>query len=167
LRALQLQTVRGQLQLAEQDDALVRPEDVVQERLIEPDRADGAGAVAEQQLEDLEARPAGRADAAADDLADDRRGLAGPQLGDRLEMAAVLIADGKPVEEVFDSVKTDTLEIGGAPRADTLQVLQRRLERVYCTTIASPLPTRISLIRAGSSNGSSMPIPLGFSAVRE
>ena len=39
LRVLQLQPVRRQLELAEQDDALVRTEDVVEERLVEPDGA--------------------------------------------------------------------------------------------------------------------------------
>jgi ABC-type transporter Mla subunit MlaD len=159
--------VRGQLELAEQDDALVRLEDVVEERLVEPDRAQRAGAVAQEQLEDLEPGAAGRPDAAADDLADDRRRLAGAQRRDRLEVAAILVADRESIEEVLDGVETDAFEIGGAPRADTFQVLQRRLERVYCTTIASPLPTRISLMRAGSSKGSSMPMPLGFSAERE
>ena len=167
LRALQLQAVRRQLQLAEEDDALVRLEDVVQERLVEPDGAKRPGAIAQQQLEDLEAGPSRRPDAAADDLADDGGGLAGAQRGDGLEVAAILVANRKAVEKVFDGVETDTFEIGGAPRADTFQVLQRRLKRVYCTTIASPFRTRISLIRAGSSNGSSMPMPLGFSADRE
>jgi hypothetical protein len=64
-------------------------------------------------------------------------------------------------------VQTDTLEIGGAPRTDAFEELKRRLEGVYCTTIASPFPTRISLIRAGSSKGSSMLMPEGFSVDRE
>jgi hypothetical protein len=82
-------------------------------------------------------------------------------------MTAVLVADGKTIEEIFDGVQADALEIRGAPRTDTLQILQGGLEGVYCTTIASPVPTRISLMRAGSSKGSSIPMPDGFSAVRE
>ena len=93
LRVLQLQAVRRHLELAEQDDALVRVEDVGEKRLVEPDRAQRAGRVARRALEDPEARPARRPDAAADDLADDRRRCAGLQRGNRLEAAAVFVAD--------------------------------------------------------------------------
>ena len=46
LRTLHLQAVRRELELAEQDHALVRMEDVVEERLVEPDRAQAAGLIA-------------------------------------------------------------------------------------------------------------------------
>ena len=52
LRVLQLQPVRRQLELAEEDDALMRPEDVVEKRLVEPDRA--------QRTRSDRARPARR-----------------------------------------------------------------------------------------------------------
>ena len=42
LRILHLQPVRGQLELAEEDDPLMRMKDVLQERLVEPDRAQAA-----------------------------------------------------------------------------------------------------------------------------
>ena len=122
--------MRRQLELAEEDDALMRTEDVVEERLVEPDGAERAGAVAHDQLEDLEARPARRANPAPDDFADDRRRDAGPQRGDRLERAAILVADREPIEEVFDRVQADALEIGRAPRADALEELQRRLRGI-------------------------------------
>jgi hypothetical protein len=163
LRVLQLQAVRGQLQLAEEDDALVRAEDVVQKRLVEPDRAQRTGAIADDELEDLEPRAAGRPDAAADDFTGDRRRDAGAQFGNGLEGGAILVPNRKAVEQVFDGVQADAFEIGSAARADALEILQRRLKGIYCTTIASPFPTRISLIRAGSSKGSSMLMPAGFS----
>ncbi len=61
-------------------------------------------------------------------------------------------------------MQADPLEIRRTPRTDALEILQRRLKGIYCTTIASPFPTRISLMRAGSSKGSSMLMPEGFSA---
>ncbi len=163
LRVLELQAVRRQLELAKEDDSLVRPEDVVEKRLVEPDGAERTGRVAHDQLEDLEARPARRADSAADDLADDRGRDARTKRRDRLECAAVFVADRESIEEILDGVEADALEIGGAPRADAFEELQRRLKGIYCTTIASPFPTRISLMPAGSSKGSSMLMPEGFS----
>ena len=163
LRILELQSVGGQLELAKEDDALMRTEDVVEKWLIEPDRAERAGAVADDELEDLEARTARRTNAASDDLADDRRRHARTQGGDRLERAAVLVPDRESIQEILDRVQADSLEIGSAPWADAFEELQRRLKGIYCTTIASPFPTRISLMPAGSSKGSSMLMPVGFS----
>ncbi len=142
----------------------MRPEDVVEKRLVEPDGTQRAGAIADDQLEDLETRAPRRTDAAPDDVADDRGGDTRAQRRDRLECAAIFVADRKAVEQVFDRVQAHAFEIGGAPRTDPLEVLQRRLQGIYCTTIASPFPTRISLMRAGSSKGSSMLMPEGFSA---
>ena len=84
-------------------------------------------AIAHQHLEDPEARPARRADAAADDLADDRGGDARAQRRDRLEVAAVLVADRKAVEQIFDGVQADALQVGGAARPDAFQELQRAI----------------------------------------
>ena len=83
---------------------------------------------------------------------------------DGVEGAAIFVADRKSVEQVFDRVQAHSLEVGRAPRPDALEELQRRLQGIYCTTVASPFPTRISLIAAGSSKGSSMLMPEGFSA---
>ena len=168
LRVLQLQAVRGQLELPEQDDPLVGTEHVGEKRLVEEHRAQRAGGVAHEQLEDLEPRAPRRPDAAADHVADDGGGRAGTQRGDRLEAAAILVADREAIQQVFDGLQPDPLQVGGAPRADALQELQRRVERDhYCTTVAVPVPTRISRMRAGSSNGSSMLMPDGFSGERE
>ena len=90
----------------------------------------------------LKRGPPRRPDAAADDLADDGGRLRRAQRGDGLEVAAILVANRKAVEQVFDGVETDAFEIGGAPRADAFQILQRRLKRLYCTTIASPFSRR-------------------------
>ena len=121
LRILHLQAMRRQLQLAEEDDALVRPEYVVEKWLIEPDGAQPAGLVAHHQLEDLESRPPRRTNAAADDLAEHRRRDARPQLRNRLERAAIFVADRKPVKKVFDGVQAHALEVGSAPRPDSLR----------------------------------------------
>src|SRR5262249_56218014 len=102
LRALHLEAVRRQLELAEQDDALVRTENVVEERLVEPDRAQAARLVAQEHLEDLEARPPRRPDAAAQHLSGHRRGDAAAARRDGLEVAAILVPRGKAVEQVFD-----------------------------------------------------------------
>ncbi len=72
LRARELKAVRREFELPEQDDALMRMEDVVEEGLIEPDGAERPGVVAHDHLEDLEARPARRPDAAAKHFAGDR-----------------------------------------------------------------------------------------------
>jgi hypothetical protein len=164
LRALQLQPVWRQFEFAEQNHALMRLEDVVQKRLVEPDCANRPRAIAKQQLEDLEARATGGPDAARDDFAEYRGGNAGAQRRDRLKVSAILVADRKAIQQVFDGMESDALEIGGAARANALEVLKGRLQCVYWTTNASPFPTRISLILAGSSKGSSMPMPDGFSA---
>ena len=74
LRVLHLQPVGRELELAEQNDALMRAEDVVEKWLVEPDRAKRSGGVAHQHLEDLETWTAGRAHASADHLSGDRRG---------------------------------------------------------------------------------------------
>src|SRR4029453_2235783 len=127
---LQLQTVRGQLELAVQDDALAWMKDVGEERLVEPDRTHRAGAVAEEDFEDLEARAPRRTDTAAHHFSSDGGGVSRPQRGNRLEAAAIFVANWKAVEEVLDRGKTDAQQICGAPRSDSLQVLQRRLKRI-------------------------------------
>jgi hypothetical protein len=63
--------VRRELELAEEDDTLVGPEDVVQEWLIEPDGTQAARPIAHEHLEDLETRPPRRTNAAAEDLSGD------------------------------------------------------------------------------------------------
>ena len=138
LRVLQLQAVRRQLELAEQDDALMRVEDVVEERLVEPDRAERSGRVADEHLEDLEARAARRPEAAADDLADDRRRDAGPQRRNRLEVAAVFVADGKAVEQIFDRAAGRRAAGRRRARADALQVLKCRRKVVHAALSMQP-----------------------------
>src|SRR5205823_12995584 len=124
LRTLHLQAVRRQLELPEQDDALVRAEDVVQEWLIEPDRAQAPRAIPHEHLEDLEPRPARRTHAAAQDLARDRGRYAGLQRRDGLEMSPVFIACGKPIQQILDRRQTDPLQIRRASRTYTLEILQ-------------------------------------------
>ena len=51
-----------------------------------------------------------------------------PERGDGLEGAAILVADRETIKQVFDRGEADALEIGGAPWADALQELERRVE---------------------------------------
>ena len=131
LRVLHLQTVRGELELAVEDHALMRVEDVGEERLVEEHGAQRTGAVADQHLENLEAGPARGPDAGTDDLGEHRRHHARTQRGDGPERAAVLVADGESVQQVFDGGEPDALQIGGTPWSNTFQVLKRRRERVH------------------------------------
>jgi hypothetical protein len=48
----------------------------------------------------------------------------------RLEMAAVFIANGKTVKEIFDGGEADPFKIGRAPGPDAFQVLKRVLKKV-------------------------------------
>ncbi len=111
------------------------PKDVVEKRLVEPDRAQRTRPIADDQLENLETRPARRANAAAHDFSEDRRRDAWPQFGDGVEGAAVFVADWKSVEQVFDRVQAHPLEVRRPPRPDPFEELQRRLQGIYCTTI--------------------------------
>ena len=72
---------------AEQDDALMRAEDVVQERLVEPDRAQGDPTRSRTSISKIlnRGRRVGRMPA-ADDFTDHRGGHAGLQRGDRLKV---------------------------------------------------------------------------------
>ena len=61
----------------------------------------------------------------------------GLQRRDRLKAAAIFVADGKAVQQIFDGEETGVLEIGGAARTDALEELQGRREQlgghVHCT----------------------------------
>ena len=73
--------------------------------------------------------------------------LSGLERCDGLEAAAVFVADRKPVQEIFDGVQPGVLEIGGAPRSDALQILQRRREHLVGGV--HNVKRRISLKRHG------------------
>ncbi len=171
LRIRQLQT-RGAAHFDRpvQHDRLPAHEDVLQERLIEPHDSQRSGAVVDDRFEDLEAGTAGGAKTAGEQTAGDRRGLPRFQRRDRLEVTAIFVTGRKPVKQIFDRDEAGMLEVRGTPGADAFQELQRRRKHIvggHCTIIAWPRSTWISRILAGSSNGSSRPIPDGFSRVRE
>ena len=88
----------------------------------------------DERLEDLEAGPPRRAQPAAQDASGDRRGLSRLERGDRLQAAAVFVAERKAVQQIFDGMQARARQIGRAPRADALQVLQRRGEEVVGQT---------------------------------
>jgi hypothetical protein len=49
--------------------------------------------------------------------------LAGLQRANRLQAAAILVAERKPVQQIFDREQTDPLEIGRAARPDAFEEL--------------------------------------------
>ena len=61
--------------------------------------------------------------------------LPGPQRGDRLHAAAVLVAERQPVEQIFDGDEAGALEVGGLARTDAFQELERRGERTSRRTV--------------------------------
>ena len=46
-----------------------------------------------------------------------------------MKVAAIFVADRKPVEEILDGEEADALEIGGSTRTDAFEKLQRRREQ--------------------------------------
>ncbi len=122
--------LRARFHGAEEDDAHVALEDVLQERLVHPDGENRTRAVADERLENLETRPAGGAHPAALHPAADGHLLAGFEGRDRLQMTAIFIAQRKPVEEVFDGGQADALEICRAPRSNAFQKLKWCLQVV-------------------------------------
>src|SRR5688572_21304693 len=109
-----------QLDVAKDDHRQMRLEDVRQEWLVHPGTADGAAGVAEDGVKDPETSPARRGDVRAPDRAEHRRLLPRAQRGDRLHPAAVFVAEGEPVKEIFDREETGALEVRGFARTDAL-----------------------------------------------
>ena len=148
LRIGQLQAgARTRFNRPVQDDLLPLDEDVAQERLIEPDAAHRSARVGHERFKDLEAGPSRGTQAAVENPRGDRRGLAGPERGNRLKAAPVLVPERKPVEEVFDRMEADVGELGGPTGTDALQILERRVQEGggspdpwvrHCTIIACP-----------------------------
>src|SRR5262249_17992998 len=100
-------------------------------RLIQPGDAQTTALILHQRLKDFEARAAGRPQAAVHDSPDDRGVLARLQRSNRLETTAILVTDGKAIQEIFDGREPDMCEVSGAARSDAFQELQRRRER-FC-----------------------------------
>ena len=75
-------------------------------------------------------------------------GLPLAQRRDRLQAAAIFVAQREAEEQIFDGIQPGAREVGGLAGADALQELQRRLQEVgggasigsrYCTTSARPI----------------------------
>jgi hypothetical protein len=109
----------------------VRPENVLQERLIEPDGAHRAAVIADERFEDFETWSPGGAEPAALNPSGNRDVTAGCQAGNRLEASPIFVSKGKTMKEIFDACQPDPPEIGGASRPDALQILKRRLEKIF------------------------------------
>ena len=139
LRVRELQAaVPPHLDRPKQDDVLAAGEHVVQKRLIEPRHEDRPGPIVHGRVEDLEAGPARRSQMATENPAGDRGGLSGLERDDRLQAAAIFVADRKAIQQIFDGDEARVFEIGGTTRPDALEKLQGRGEHVvvHCTTTA-------------------------------
>ena len=101
-----------------------------EERLVHPGAADGAAGVADDRVEDLEAAPARDREVRALDLAEHRRPHPRAKRCDRLHVAAVFVAERKPVEEILDGDEAGAFEVRGFPRTYALQKLKRGVEDV-------------------------------------
>ena len=155
LRRLELRAQTGPLDLAVQHDLLPDPEHLREEALVEEDGARRARGVAHLDLEDREARSTRRLDLRLDDLAGDG-GRAGPQVGDRDDVSAVLVAKREAEQQIFDGPQACRRQRRAARRPDAWQVAERGLERIgrrHCRTVTCPGSTRISRIDEGRSNG--------------
>ena len=109
----------------------MRPEHVSEKALVEEHGAQRSGVIAYEHLEDPETWTARRPDATAHHFPDDGCRRARAQGRDGLKGAAVLVPDGKPIEQIFDRGQADPLQIRGASRTHPLEELERRLERKH------------------------------------
>src|SRR5690348_3797913 len=85
-----------------QDDVLTGREDVFQESLVGKRRTRRPAVVADNELEDPEARTTCRPDAGRQNLGGNCRGGAGPEARDLDERSAILVTERKTKEQVFD-----------------------------------------------------------------
>ncbi len=115
---------------AEQHDAQVGLDHVLEERLVRPHHLHLARGVLHQRREQLEAGPARAGQAAVQHFPQHGRRQAGLEAADRLEAAAVLVAARKAEQQVLDRSQPGLLEVGGAARADALDELERELEGI-------------------------------------
>ncbi len=134
------------LERAVDHQPLPGPDLIFQKRRVEPGQPHGARGVAHQRLEDAEARTPRAAQAAGDDIAADRDGLALAQRGNRLKPAAVFVPARKAIQEVFDRVQAGAGKVGGFAGTHALEELQGRGKpgsrvahrECYWTTSACP-----------------------------
>jgi hypothetical protein len=120
--------VPAHLDRTEEDHLLAGSEHVAQERLVEPRRAESAGGVADQRFENLEARTAGGAQTAAQNPGAQRGNLPRLEAGNRLQPAAILVANRKPIEEILEAEEPGARQVGCPARTDAFQILERRGE---------------------------------------
>ena len=136
---------------AEQRDLAARRQHVRQEGLVEEDCPHLARRVTDHRFEDPESAPLRAALAGAQDGADDRGGVAGPQPRDWARVLAVVVAPRQAQQEILEYVQAGSRQIGGAARADALDELQRRTKIVsHCTKTIAPTSTRTCRTRRGT-----------------
>ena len=118
---------RSRFHRAKQHHLYIAAQDVLQKRLIHPHRHNRPAGVANERLENLEPGPPGGPQTAALNAAGDRYLLTGLQRRDRLQVAAIFVAEGETIKQVLDSCETHALKIGRAPWTNAFQILKRSL----------------------------------------
>src|SRR5262249_50675774 len=106
----------------------------------------GGAAVVDDCVEDLEAAPARDGHVGASDRAEDRGLRARPERRDRLHVAAVLVAERQPVEQILDGDEARAFEVRGLPRTHTLEKLERSTEEVTLHGSEAP-PQTAEIVR--------------------
>ncbi len=131
LRVGQLQAAAApHLDLPEQDDVLPAREDVAEERLVQPRHANGRRAVVDHRVENLEAGTPRGPEAAAQHAPGHGYGPGRLERSNRLEPAAVFVANRKAIEQIFERDQAGVLEIRRAPGSDPLQELKGRRQHL-------------------------------------
>ena len=139
IRELEAAAAAAVVDRAEQRDLAARRQHVRQERLIEENCPHLARRVADHRLEDPESAPLRAALSGAQDGAQDRGGVARPQLRDGPRVLAVVVAPRQAQQEILEHVQARPLQVGGAARADALDELQRRAEILsHCAATIAP-----------------------------
>src|SRR5438132_477068 len=95
-----------------------------------PPRARRAAAVANHRVIDLEAATPRDRQVRALDVAKHRRTHPRPKGNNRLHVAAVFVAEWKPVEQVLDGHEARAFEVRGFSRTYALEELKRSFQRV-------------------------------------
>lgn len=111
-----------------EDDVLVSVQRVLAERLIGPYRLETAGVVADDRLEYLESSPAGPAQPAVQQLADEGDLLPFPGIGNAVKGRPVLVTKREPRDKVADRGQARTGERLLAPRSNPLDGAEGHVE---------------------------------------
>jgi hypothetical protein len=113
----------------------VRADDVLEKRLIRPHRLDLAARVLHERGEQAKAGSTCGLQARRQHFAADGNRLSRLDRHDRLQPAAIFVANRKSKQQIFDGEQAGLLEIRGFPRTNALQILQGQLKDVVGHTV--------------------------------